>query len=269
VLEALGEEDKDRQPGGHDLADRRRRGHRQHHGEADQSSCRASLSIGWPVVMALVKARLVETPRMAPDSMPRMNRSRRDSKLGGARFDHRLGDGGNYATDLCSTRWRESLATIIGAQASGAYDRSDRPVCVRTMPAVVVFPLFAHADSQRAGDRRGRFANSRNFANLSRDSDQGFEPACFFGALRRIRESLLFWRTRRCGGGPEAARPVRRRFSPVSLTGADSNGSRWTASLRLAHTFDCPASYCRTSGLYLMRCGWSASVPRRRWRSAS
>jgi hypothetical protein len=32
--------------------------------------------IGWPVVMAPVKARLVETPRMAPDSMPRMNRLR-------------------------------------------------------------------------------------------------------------------------------------------------------------------------------------------------
>jgi hypothetical protein len=165
-----------------------------------------------------------------------------------------------------STRWRESLATIIGAQASGPYDRSIvqfvHVPCLPLSPFLFSLMPIRNVQGTDEGD-------SRSFANLSRDSGQGFEPACFFGALRRIRESLFFRRTRRCGGGLEVARSVRRRFSSVRLTGADSNGSCRTASLRLARSFDCPASYFRTSGLYLMRCGWSASVPRRRWRSAS
>ena len=36
-------------------------------------------TMGWPVCTAAVKARLVDTPRMAPESMPRISKSRGES----------------------------------------------------------------------------------------------------------------------------------------------------------------------------------------------
>ncbi len=62
--------------------------------------------------------------------------------------------------------------------------------------------------------------------------------------------------------------PLLRSVTSTTLPLADEKGRTPSGALPYLTVFE-PASYARTSFRYLIRCGWSASAPRRRLRSAS
>ena len=140
------------------------------------------------------------------------------------------------------------------------------PWSARPSRATRMVEAFGSVLRRPPGPRRGRAAEcgdvraSRHVRDAvlvprARGGRRACRPGCGWPTGRRAR-----WRTRTLGGsGTPEGRADRGREEA------------WVRAerLRLCAGRAASEAQLRTSGLYLMRCGWSASTPRRLWRSAS